>query len=125
MEIEAGFNFDVAARQFLFGAPVKTGDGRGGPVERNLGRGHFWSQDMQGLLWQRDLRGAHPEGAFSQRPDGAGHLIPEVAVVNLKGFSFHRAVKSLAASFFGSSTIMAPGLFICPATSAALSPQPQ
>ena len=125
MEIEAGFNLDVAAREFLFGAPVETGDGRGCPVERNFGRGSFQRQNMHGLLRQAHRRSAHPEGAFSQGPDGAGNLVPELAVMDLEGFLFHLACKSRAASFFGSSTSIVPGLFICPATSAAFSPQPQ
>ena len=38
MQIEAGFNLHLPAHQFLFGAPVETGDWRWGLVERNFGR---------------------------------------------------------------------------------------
>ena len=47
VQIKAGFNLHFSAHQFLFGAPVETGDWWRGLVERNFWHRRFLGQNLQ------------------------------------------------------------------------------
>jgi hypothetical protein len=128
MKIDPSLGFKLAACQSLGQASVEPAQGwrfclvMGMPFFGVVvwARARLLCGDRCGKLgaWHRVV-------AAAQRLYSAGHVFPEPGIRQVEARALHRSSPRDCTSLCGRSTVMAPGLFMCPAMRAASSPQPQ